>query len=330
MAEKVWIISFSFEQEEDAFAVLRRAGLEPILWAQADRVGAGETEMIARWQAFSEKPAAIIMGADIPVTERFLSQARGLRVISLNCAGYDHLDLAACEKYGVLVANVPRRNFDAVADLAWGLILSLMRRIPQGDAAIRAGRWAQGVERSAAVSGKTLGIVGMGAIGQAVARRAVGFDMKLIAKSGSRKPELAERFGLTYCDDDEFFRTADIIVLCCPNTETTYHMINERTLRLMKPTAVLINPSRGGLVDTDALCAALREHRIGGAALDAYEEEPLTQSPLFALDNVLLTPHIGGLADKQIRDVAVRSAENCAAALAGAFESMNIICGRVK
>ncbi len=326
MVNKVLIISFSFEQEPDAFHALQNAGLEPVLWASADRQDAGEDELIAFWEALPEKPEAIIMGADIPITERFLSVAKGLRAISLNCAGYDHVDLGACERHGVQLVNVPRRNFDAVADLAWGLILSLMRNIPKGDAAIRAGRWAKGVERSMAVSGKTLGIVGMGAIGQAVARRAMGFDMRLVAKSGSRKPELAERYGLTYLDDDDFFAQSDIIVLCCPNTPETYHMINARTLGLMKPSAVLVNPSRGGLVDTDALCEALREGRIAGAAIDAYEEEPLLESPLFALDNVVLTPHIGGLADRQIHDVAVMSAENCAAVLAGNTDNLNMIC----
>ena len=326
MGNKVLIISFSFEQEPDAFQALRSAGLEPVLWASGDRKDAGEEELVAFWNALPEKPVGVVMGADVPITENFLSAARGLRVISLNCAGYDHVDLEACRRHGVQLVNVPRRNFDAVADLAWGLILSLMRNIPRGDAAIRAGRWAQGVERSMAVSGKTLGIVGMGAIGQAVARRAMGFDMRLVAKSGSRKPELARRYCLTYLDDAEFFSQSDIIVLCCPNTPNTCHMINRHTLGMMKPSAVLINPSRGGLVDTGALCEALRQGQIAGAALDAYEEEPLLESPLFGLENVVLTPHIGGLADKQIHDVAVLSAENCAAVLSGHTDNLNMIC----
>lgn len=326
MANKVLIISFSFEQEPDAFQALRDAGLEPVLWADADRKGATEDDLVAYYQAMEEKPVAIVMGADIEITDKFLSVAEGLTVISLNCAGYDHIDLESCSRHGIKLVNVPRRNFDAVADLAWGLILSYMRNIPKADKAIRAGQWAKGVERSMAVSGKTIGIVGMGAIGQGVAKRAMGFDMNIVAKSGSRKQEIADKFNLTFLDDEEFFRTADIIVLCCPNTEETYHMINKETLSLMKPTAVLINPSRGGLVDTDALVEALKERRIGGAALDAYEEEPLLESPLFELDNILLTPHVGGLADKQIHEVAVMSATNCAAVLAGNTENLNMIC----
>ena len=326
MGKKVLIISFSFEQEPDAFEALTAAGLEPILWANKDRKGATEDDLVAYYQAMEEKPEAIVMGADIEITDKFLSVAEGLTVISLNCAGYDHIDLESCTRHGIKLVNVPRRNFDAVADLAWGLILSFMRNIPKGDKAIRAGLWAKGVERSMAVSGKTLGIVGVGAIGQAVAKRAMGFDMNIVAKSGSRKAELAEKYGITFLDDEEFFRTADIIVLTCPLAENNYHMINRETLAMMKPNAVLINPSRGGLVDVEALYEALKEHRIGGAALDAYEEEPLLESPLFELDNILLTPHIGGLADKQIHDVAVLSAENCAAVLAGNEENLNMIC----
>lgn len=326
MGKKILVISFSFEQEPDAFQVLLDGGFEPVLWESDTRKDATEDDLVAYWLAMPEKPVAIVAGADIEITDKFLSVAQGLQVISLNCAGYDHVDLDACARHGVKLVNVPRRNFDAVADLAWGLILSYMRNIPKANAAIRAGKWAQGVERSMAVSGKTLGIVGMGAIGQAIARRAMGFDMKLVAKSGSRKKELAQKFGLTFLDDEEFFSTADIIVLCCPNNADTFHMINRKTLSMMKKTAVLINPSRGGLVDTEALYEALKERRIGGAALDAYEEEPLLESPLFELDNILLTPHIGGLADKQIHDVAVLSAENCLAVLTGNTDNLNMIC----
>lgn len=326
MSQRILIISFSFEQEPDAFAALTGAGYEPVVWASETRPEATEEDLIAFYQAMDPKPVAVIMGADVPITEKFLEVARDVKVISLNCAGYDHVDLDACRVRHVALVNVPRRNFDAVADLAWGQILCLMRNIARGNAAIRAGKWTGGVARSMAVSGKTLGIVGMGAIGKSVARRAMGFDMNLVAKSGSRRPDVAAQFNLTYLDDEEFFSTADIIVLCCPLADDTYHLINEKTLALMKPGAVLINPARGGLVDTDALIDALKNRRIAGAALDAFEEEPLLESPLFELDNVLLTPHIGGLADKQIHDVAVASAENCVAVLQNTMDPEKMIC----
>lgn len=326
MAERVLIISFSFEQEPDAFTALTDAGYEPVVWASESRPDATEEDLVAFYQAMDPKPVAVVMGADVPITEKFLSIAQNVKVISLNCAGYDHVNLDACRTYHMPLINVPRQNFDAVADLAWGQILCLMRNIARGNAAIRAGKWTEGVARSMAVSGKTLGIVGMGAIGKSVARRAKGFDMKIVAKSGSRRADVAEEFGLTYLDDEKFFSTADIIVLCCPLADETYHLINATTLGMMKPGAVLINPARGGLVDTDALVEALKNHTIAGAALDAFEEEPLLESPLFELDNVLLTPHIGGLADKQIHDVAVASAKNCVAVLQGTVDPTKLIC----
>lgn len=327
---KVLILSFSFEQEEEAFQALTDAGYEPVVWRSAERADASDEDLITYYQAMEEKPVAIIMGADFHITEEFLAQTEGLKCISLNCAGYDHIDQEACAKYGVEVVNVPRRNFDAVADLAMGLMLCGMRNIHKGDSNMRAGKWTEGIERSMAVSGKTLGIVGMGAIGKAVARRAKGFDMPIVAKSGSRDAKTAEEYGLTYLDDEEFFRTADVFILCCPDAPNTHHMINKESLALMKSSAVIVNPSRGGLIEIDDLYDALKERRIAMACLDAYEVEPLLESRLFELDNILLTPHIGGLADKQIHEVAVLSAENCVNLLADKYETLNMIVGGAK
>ena len=325
MSDKVMILSFSFEQEPDAFDVLRENGFEPLLWAQKDRVDAVEEDLVRYWEALPEKPRGIIMGADIPVGEEFLSVAEGLEAVSLNCAGYDHLDLDAFKRHGIKVCNVPRQNFSAVADLAFGQIISLMRRIPEGDRNIRAGKWCAGVERGRAVSGKVLGIIGLGAVGQAVAQRAKGFDMEIIVSSTSRRADLAEKYGVRYVDRETFFRQADIIVLCCPANADTHHLINRSTLQLMKRDAVIINPSRGALIDTEALVEALRENRIAGAALDVFETEPLYDSELFSLDNTVLTPHMGGLADREIRHVAVQSALNMVAQLTGAQPQPGIV-----
>lgn len=325
MSDKVMVLSFSFEQEPDAFEELCKAGFEPLLWAQKDRVDATEDDLVQYWKALPVKPRGIVMGADIPIGEKFLSQADGLEAVSLNCAGYDHLDLEAFERHNIKVCNVPRQNFSAVADLAFGQIISLMRRIPEGDRNIRAGKWCAGVERGRAVSGKTLGIVGLGAVGRAVAQRAKGFDMDIIVSSTSRKPELAEKYGLRYVDRETFFREADIVVLCCPANEDTHHLINRDTLALMKPDAVIINPSRGALIDTQALVEALKQKKIAGAALDVFETEPLYESELFALDNTVLTPHMGGLADREIRNVAVQSARNMVSQLTNAQPQPRIV-----
>lgn len=308
MGKKVLILSFSFEQEEEAFEAVRQGGYEPLLLAERDRKGWTEQELSQYWQKLPEKPSGIIMGADIALGAEFVAAAEGLKAVSLNCAGSDHLDLRAFREAGIAVCNVPRQNFDAVADFAWGQILSLMRRIPAGDRTIRKGQWCAGVERGMAVSKKTLGIIGFGAIGQAVAKRAAGFEMKILVSSTSRKQELAEQYGVSYVEREELFRQADIIIPTCPLAPETYHMINEAALGMMKESAVIVNPSRGGIIDTDALIKALKDARIAGAALDVYEEEPLYDSQLFSLDNVVLTPHMAGLADREIHNVAMQSA----------------------
>lgn len=308
MNNKVLIVSFSFEQEEEAFEVLRAAGLEPVLLAEKDRIGYTEQDLLRFWKQMEEKPAGILMGADIPLGRSFAENAEGLKYVSLNCAGYDHLDLEAFRDNGVTVCNVPRQNFDAVADLTWGLIISVMRRIAEGDRNIRNGRWCDGVSRGIAVSKKTLGIIGFGAIGQAVAKRAAGFEMEVLYYARHERREAASVCHAEYVTRDEILRNADIVVLTCPLTEETHHMINKESIDSMKRSAVLINPSRGGIVDTNALYEALKAGRIAGAGLDVYEKEPLYESPLFELDNVVLTPHMGGLADREIHNVAMQAA----------------------
>ena len=317
MNRKVLILSFSFEQEREAFEVLKDAGLEPVLFAEEDRKGFDEEAFINYWNCLPEKPAGIIMGADISLGEKFLQYSKGLEAISLNCAGSDHLDLEKFKDKGIIVCNVPKQNFDAVADFAWGLILGIMRKIPQGDKVIRQGRWCEGVERGIAVSGKTLGIIGFGAIGQAVSKRARGFDMNVIVSSTSEKADLAQKYNITYVERKKLFHEADIIVPTCPHVKETHHIINEETIGLMKRKAVLVNCSRGGIIDTRALYEALQSNRIAGAALDVYEEEPLRKSSLFDLDNIVLTPHMGGLADREIHHVAVQSAANMVKLLSG-------------
>jgi len=327
MNKKVLIVSFSFEQEEEAFQVLRDGGYEPVLLAEKDRAGFSEDDLAAYWKGLPEKPAGIIMGADIALGEKFASQADGLKAISLNCAGYDHLDLAAFQKRNIIICNVPRQNFEAVADFAWGMIICVMRRIAEGDRAIRSGKWCKGVERGIAVSGKTIGIIGFGAIGQAVAKRAMGFDMRILVSSTSRKPELALKYNAIYVDRETLFKEADIIIPTCPHVPETHHIINKNSIALMKKSAVVVNPSRGGIIDTEALYNALKEGRIAGAALDVYEKEPLYESKLFELENVVLTPHMGGLADREIHNVAMQSAYNMISLLEGKPTGSEIIGG---
>lgn len=317
MNNKVLIVSFSFEQEPEAFQALKDGGLAPILLAEKDREGFTEDDLLDYWNKLEEKPSGILMGADIQLGRKFAQGAEGLKYISLNCAGYDHLDLAAFRESGVTVCNVPRQNFDAVADLAWGLILSVMRKIVEGDRNIRSGKWCDGVARGIAVSKKTMGIIGFGAIGQAVAKRGIGFDMDVIYNDLFENQEASEKYNAKFVDRETLFKEADIIVSTCPLTEDTHHLINTDSIALMKKSAVIINSSRGGIVDAQAVYEAVRDGKIAGAGLDVFEEEPLYESPLFELDNVVLTPHMGGLADREIHNVAMQSAYHMVSLLKG-------------
>ncbi len=235
-----------------------------------------------------------------------------LRVVSTYSVGFDHIDVEECTKRGIYVCNTPGVLTEAVAELTWALILAICRRIVEADEEVRKGRWPAwyptyllGME----LRGKTLGIVGLGRIGSVVARIARGFDMKVIYYDVRRKPDLELLLGVEYKPLDELLKEADIVSIHVPLTKETYHMIGERELKLMKPTAYLINTARGPVVDTKALVKALKEGWIRGAALDVFEQEPLPPDhELCKLKNVVLAPHIGSAtyeARKAMADMAV-------------------------
>ncbi|MEB3764638.1 MAG: D-glycerate dehydrogenase [Desulfurococcales archaeon] len=225
-----------------------------------------------------------------------------LRIVSQYAVGYDNIDTECATRLGVYVTNTPGVLTDATADLTWALIMAITRRIVEADKFVRSGEWYRsgtgwhpmmllGFE----ITGKTLGIIGMGRIGRAVAQRAKGFRMRIIYYDKYRLPEEMEKeLGAEYVDLDTLLREADVISIHTPLTPETYHMIGEEQLKKMKKTAYLVNTSRGKVIDTEALVKALREKWIAGAALDVFEEEPISPDhPLTKLDNVVLTPHIG-------------------------------------
>ncbi len=225
-----------------------------------------------------------------------------LRIVSQYAVGYDNIDTECATRLGVYVTNTPGVLTDATADLTWALIMAVTRRIVEADKFVRSGEWYRsgtgwhpmmllGFE----ITGKTLGIIGMGRIGRAVAQRAKGFRMRIIYYDKNRLPEEIEKeLGAEYVDLDTLLREADVISIHTPLTPETYHMIGEEQLKKMKKTAYLVNTSRGKVIDTEALVKALREKWIAGAALDVFEEEPISPDhPLTKLDNVVLTPHIG-------------------------------------
>jgi glyoxylate reductase len=215
----------------------------------------------------------------------------GLRVVANVAVGVDNLDLGAARARGVVVTNTPGVLTDATADLAMALLLAAARRIVEGDRLVREGAWrgwSATLLLGGDLAGRTLGIVGAGRIGAAVARRARGFDLRVIHHSRSEHPEIGPRVEL-----DELLATSDFVSLHCPLTPETLHLLDARRLGLMKPTAWLVNTARGPVVDEAALVAILKARRIAGAALDVFEGEPRVHPELLTLDNVVLAPHLG-------------------------------------
>ncbi len=264
-------------------------------------------------------------GALVTGSERIdaaaLAAASGLKIVSNMMVGYNNFDLAAISAAGVMATNTPEVLTDTTADLAFGLILSTARRMAESEHWLRAGHWQnwsldQWLGQD--VHGATLGIVGMGRIGQAIAKRASGFSMQVQYYNRSRLPEEMESsLNARYADFETLLKTSDIVVLLVPYSEATHHIMDAKALRLMKPTANLINIGRGGLVDDSALAQALREGVIAGAGLDVFENEPRVNPDLLTVPNVTLTPHIGS-ATRATRYAMMNLAiDNLLAGLAG-------------
>ena len=248
------------------------------------------------------------------------SQPR-LRIVAQMAVGYDNIDVECATRLGVYVTNTPGVLTEATAELTWALILAAARRIVEADHYVRWGEWGRtrtgwhpmmllGVE----LQGKTLGVLGMGRIGTRVAEIGKAFGMKIIYHNRRRRPEAEERLGARWVTLEELLRESDVLTIHVPLTPETRHMIGERELRMMKPTAILVNVARGAVVDTEALVKALREGWIAAAALDVFEEEPLPENhPLTAFKNVVLAPHIGSATRETRLRMAMMAAENLAA-----------------
>lgn len=230
--------------------------------------------------------------------------------------GIDNVDLAAAAAAGIQVSNTPVVTEDT-ADLTMALVLATLRRLGECERALREGDWTRGAAMlGRRVHGTTLGIVGFGAIGQAVARRARGFDMQLIYHGPRRKPDAEADTGAAYCETlEELLEQADVVSLTCPLSDATRHIINANSLAHMKSGAILINTGRGPLVHEEALVDALQTGRIGGAGLDVFEFEPQVTPALTSLDNVVLLPHIGSATGECRADMASRMLANLQAFL---------------
>jgi len=257
------------------------------------------------------------------IDEAMLANAPQLKVVSNIAVGTNNVDIAACTTRGIRVTNTPVVLNETTADLAFALILASARRIAEGDAMVRRGDWkvafAMQSPLGTDVHHATLGIIGMGRIGQAIARRALGFDMKIVYSNRNRLPEAdeAKLGGATWMAMADLLRTADFVLPMLPYSPAVHHLIGAKEIALMKPTAILINPARGGIVDDTALVEALRANRIAGAGLDVFEGEPQVNPGYFDLANVVLTPHIGSATRATRLAMCETAVANLTAALEG-------------
>jgi glyoxylate reductase len=244
-----------------------------------------------------------------------------LKIVAQMAVGFDNIDIPEATKRGIYVTNTPEVLTDTTADFAWALLLAVARRVVEADKYVRSGQWKVGwhpmMLQGRDVHGATLGIVGAGRIGFAVAKRATGFNMKILFYDVIPRPEM-EKLGAKQVDIDTLLKESDFVSIHVPLMKETYHLINEEKLKLMKKTAYLINNSRGPVVDEKALYQALKEGKIAGAALDVFEQEPTPlDNPLLKLDNVVVAPHISSASYETRSKMAEMVAENLVAFFKG-------------
>lgn len=306
---RVLLTSFWLQPGDEVDQKLQEAGCDTVFnrW-HGDRT---EDEMIEILRGID----AAIVSID-PFTRKVFEACPQLKVVSRTGVGYDAIDVPAATEHGVAVCITPGANNRAVADFAFALLLAVARRLLENLTVVPQGGWKRYQGRD--LPGSTLGIVGLGSIGKEVARRARGFDMRVLAYDVFKDEEFAARHQITYVPLEQLLRESDFVTLHCFLDETTRHLINAERLALMKPTAYLINTARGPIVDEEALYQALNERRIAGAALDVFDQEPLpADSPLRTLDNVYLSPHAAGQTDGAMRAMGTMAADNVIAVLKG-------------
>ncbi|AYB41114.1 2-hydroxyacid dehydrogenase [Brevibacillus laterosporus] len=255
------------------------------------------------------------------IDRELIDAAPHLKVVSTLAVGYDNIDVEACKKRGIVVTNTPDVLTDATADLAFGLLMAAGRRFVEANRVLMNGEWKTWSPYFMAgqrIHGATIGIIGMGRIGEAVAKRASGFDMRILYHNRSRKVEAEETYGATYCSLPDLLCESDYVVLLTPLTEETKGLMGAEQFAMMKSTAVFINASRGATVDEVALYQALKQETIWAAGLDVFQQEPIpTDHPLLSLPNVVALPHIGS-ATYETRDrMAMLVSQNLVAVLSG-------------
>ena len=271
--------------------------------------------------AMANKDAAIVTGGE-RVDAEILKASPQLKIVSNIAVGYNNFDMAAFSAANVMATNTPDVLTDTTADFGFALLMATARRVTESEHWLRAGNWKKfsiyDTPLSMDIHHSTLGIMGMGRIGQAIARRARGFNMNVKYYNRSRlSADLEKECGATYVDRDTLLKESDHIILVMPYTPENHHLFGEKELNMMKPTATLVNIARGGIVDELALAKALKDNKIFAAGIDVFEGEPTVRPELLALKNVVLAPHIASATEKTRRAMIELAIENCLAGLAG-------------
>jgi len=281
------------------------------------------------WRDYAPPPKKVIIekAARVDALATLLSDkidaevfdaAPNLKIIAQMAVGFDNIDITEAKKRGIYVTNTPGVLTETTADFAWALLMAVARRVVEADQYVRTGNWKVGwhplMMQGRDIYGATLGIVGLGRIGCAIAKRAKGFDMKVLYHDIVRRPDFEKEYNIQFTDVDTLFRTADFVTINTPLTEETHHLVDGEKLRSMKKTAYLINNARGPIVDEKALYKALKQGWISGAALDVFEQEPTPkENPLLKLSNVVVAPHISSASYETRSRMAEIVAENLVA-----------------
>ena len=291
----------SFGQAGDPVGLLERAGYTVV----SNPVGRILTEEEMRLHLADA--VGVIIGVD-PLNASVLDAAKHLKAISKYGVGTDNIDVARAKELGIPVSITSGANADAVADYAFALMAACARKLLPIDALCRKRDW--GKVTSLDIWGKTLGVLGLGAIGKGLARRAAGFNMRVLAYDVYWDAEYARAHGIAYAEPEEIYRACDFISLHLPLTDASHHMIGDAQFAMMKPTAVLVNTARGGLVDEAALVRALQEGAIYAAGVDAFAEEPPTDEALYGLDNLVMGSHCAASTRGAVENMGMMAAQN--------------------
>ena len=290
--------------------------------------GADRTQLL---KALSAGVDAVLIRSATKMDAEAISAAKGLKVIARAGVGLDNVDIPAATAAGVMVVNAPTSNIVSAAELAIALILASARFISPAHAALRGGKWARSKYTGAEIFEKTLGIVGFGRIGQLVASRMQSFGMQVVAYDPYLQPARAAQLNVRLVELDELLKVSDFITIHLPKTKETANLIGENALTKVKPTVRIINAARGGVLDEAALYKALKEKRVAGAGLDVFATEPCTDSPLFELDNVVATPHLGASTDEAQERAGIAVAQSVRKALSGELvpDAVNVKGGAI-